>query len=643
MNKLMNVLLLVLASAPYVCMSAPYTGHGADSIPAEVIKKFAPQPLEPALSRRIQQMFDIRSPGLGQVTPDGKKLFFSWKVTGASQVWRLDGPNTFPIQMTGGEDRTSLVDILPNGKKLMISRDRSGEENPGIYWQDIAGGALNKIFHEPKVQARFAFASADSRRVYFTANDVKPDSYALYRHDLESGKTERIFDQDGLWAIVDQRSEDELLLAKRTGSLWSEYFVWKTSSKELIPVVGQNEKEEYEVQFGARPGEFLVLTPKFGEFRRLYVLANGKYKPITPEISWDISDFKIDEARKRIYYNVNEAGYTRLYAIDGKSLKPLGLPEFKYADHVYIGTLSRDGDLISLGMEAAQAPRTAFVYNWKTKKLTQWVVPSAPEADLKKFVPARLEFYLAEDGTKIPMFVRRPPHCEKTLCPVIVEFHGGPESQTQPFFSPVAQLFLDAGFILAEPNVRGSDGYGKTWLNSDNGAKRLTVVTDIRDASNYIRKNWAMDGKAPKIGVYGGSYGGYSAQVAMSMFAGSYDAGFSEVGISNLLTFLKNTAPYRRLLRVTEYGDPEKDAEALKKLSPTSYVDNIKAPLFLVQGLNDPRVPVGEAIQMYETLKKKKVETGLVIFPDEGHGAGKRSNQVLSTGYAIEFFSKHLK
>jgi dipeptidyl aminopeptidase/acylaminoacyl peptidase len=228
-------------------------------------------------------------------------------------------------------------------------------------------------------------------------------------------------------------------------------------------------------------------------------------------------------------------------------------------------------------------------------------------------------------------------------CPVLVEFHGGPESQATPGFSPGAQLYLDAGFILVEPNVRGSDGYGKAWLAADDGPRRLDVITDIEDAGRWARAAFTVDGVPPRVGIMGGSYGGYATLIGMTMFAGTFDAGASNVGISNLVTFLMNTAPYRRILRISEYGDPEKDREALVKLSPSSYVDRVKGPLLIIQGASDPRVPAGEAIQIFDALTARGVPAELLIFADEGHGAQKRENLVQTIGRQLEFFTKTLK
>ena len=190
--------------------------------------------------------------------------------------------------------------------------------------------------------------------------------------------------------------------------------------------------------------------------------------------------------------------------------------------------------------------------------------------------------------------------------------------------------------------MRGSDGYGKEWINADNGAKRLDVISDIEDAAIYLKKNWAKDGKAPKLGVMGGSYGGYSTLMAMTRFAGAYDAGVSMVGMSNLVTFLNNTASYRTVLRTTEYGDPEKDKEVLERLSPVTYLDQVEDPLLIIQGASDPRVPVGEAIQMHEKMKEKGLDSKLILFADEGHGTSKRENRVLEWGHALKFFEQHL-
>jgi dipeptidyl aminopeptidase/acylaminoacyl peptidase len=630
---------------PLMAQTPPaYKGHGVDSVSAEALAKFAPKPLPPELAGRIQQMMDIRAPGMGQVSPDGTQLFFGWSVTGTPQIWRLDGPNTFPVQLTGGDERTTLADISPDGRTLIVQRDRKGEENPGLYLMPASGGPLTEIQHVKDVQTAYQFTSADGAWIYFTANDQKPDSYAVYRWNTKTGAKEALVTEPGLWQIADHKADGTLLLAKATGSLTSEYWEWQPGAKKPVPVLGQDRPEEYQAVYGAVPGQLVVLTPKLGEFRRLSLFEGGKLTPITGDLKWDVASFSVDEAKQRILYTVNEAGYTKLFALDARTLAPIALPTLPAgADHVYSGATTRDGRYTTFGVETATAPRTSYVYDWKNAALTKWVVPSAPGMETSTFSVATLEEYPARDGTMIPVFVRRPRTQGDGPAPVIVEFHGGPEAQAQPGFSPYAQMFVDAGFVYVEPNVRGSDGYGQAWLDSDNGARRLKVWTDIEDAATWARTAFAVDGKAPRVGVMGGSYGGYATLAAMTQFAGAYDAGVSIVGISNLVTFIQNTAPYRRVLRMTEYGDPDKDRAAMVELSPTTHIQKLKAPLQIQQGATDPRVPVGEAVQMYEAASRTGVPTELIIFADEGHGAGKRENQVLMIGHALRFMETYLK
>src|SRR6185503_3351643 len=219
--------------------AASYQGHGLSSVAPEILAKFAPVPLPSEVSRKIQALLDVRSPNPGQLTPDGKSLYFGWSISGTRQVWRLDGPQRFPVQMTGGEDRTELLGITPNGRRLILARDRKGEENPGLYLQDPKGGPLEVIQHKPKVQTFFQGVTDDARTLYYRANDIKPESYAIYRYDLEKKQRELVFDQEGIWVVGDFRPDGRLLLGKEVGGNMTEYFEWDPAKKALSPLFGQ--------------------------------------------------------------------------------------------------------------------------------------------------------------------------------------------------------------------------------------------------------------------------------------------------------------------------------------------------------------------------------------------------------------------
>jgi len=531
---------------------------------------------------------------------------------------------------------------VPDGSELVIGRDRAGEENPGLYLQKPEGGPLTAIQHKPGVQTFLQFVTDDSRFVYFRANDVAKDSFVIYRYDRTSKQREVVLDAPGLWSVADHRPDGRLLVAKAVGANMAEFYELAPGERTPKPLFGQGEREEFVAMWAAQPDEVVVQTPKFGEFRRLYRFKQGKFTPISPEIKHDVESFSMDRKRQRITYQVNEGGFTRLKALDAKTYNPVKLPQLPEADHIFAGSHSRDGRYLVIGVETSQSPMRSFVLEWSTNKLTEWVVPSAPEVDTSRFAVAKSMTYPARDGTQVPMLVRRPAQCDEP-CPVVVSFHGGPEAQAQPGFNTRAQLFVDAGFVYVEPNVRGSDGYGKTWLHADDGAKRLAVITDIEDVARYIRSAWAKDGRQPRIGVMGGSYGGYSVQIAMTMFAGAYDAGASIVGISNLLTFLKNTAPYRRTLRVYEYGDPDKDAEFLAQISPISEVGKIVDPTFVYAGANDPRVPRTESDLIVKALRERRVPSEYMVADNEGHSLARKETQVEFMARCARFLEGHLK
>jgi protease II len=411
MNKRSLTFLITFASLGLIALpaTAQYKGLGRDSLDPAVLKRYAPQPLSPSITRPIESVLDVRSPGLGMVTPNGKQMFFTWGITGTVQVWRLDGAQKFPVQVTGGQDATTIAGLTPDGKHLLLSRDRQGEEAPGLYIQSTNGGQLEEIQHLSGVRTSLQYISNDSRIIYFSANDVKPDSIVIYRYDLQTKQKVAISGGDGIWWIADvfvnpqTGDREKFLFAKATGSLSREYYEYDVKTRKTSPMLGQDEKEEYTVQYGTKSDQYLVLTPKFGEFRRLYRYQDQKFSPITEDLTSDIESFDIDEQRQRILYAINDAGYTRIKAIAADNLTEIKLPEFGNADHIHIGTTTRNGRFTTIGVETATAPRLSYVYDWKNQKLTQWVLPSTPEIDTTKFAVAKLDKYITRDGVSIPM------------------------------------------------------------------------------------------------------------------------------------------------------------------------------------------------------------------------------------------------
>lgn len=624
-----------------------YSGHGSQSLPQEIINKYAPKPLDPELTAKLETLMEIRNPSSGVMSEDGTFVLFNWNVSGLSHVWRLDLEGGVPVQLTGGVQSARLVGLSPLGDVFYFSRDQNGDEYFGLYEMSVSGGDARVIVARERVMVGLQYISSDNQTLLYYANDKRAQDYTLYRYDRKTQTSSVVLDRPGFWRVADHHEDGRTLVVRYKTNVTSEYFEIDEKTGSITPVLGVDDDHDYQVVLTNQAHEYIVRTNRFGEFHRVF-LFNRKsltFTPLSPDRALDVTGVSLVKDRSVLLLSLNDQGYSKIEAYHYPDMKSLNIPQGSYEniDSISWGATTRNGHFTTVSIErAASLPETGYI-DWRKKTYTIQSQASIPEISLSSLVADKLEYYTARDGVRIPMFVRRPPQCEKTLCPVIVNFHGGPESQARPGFYPQLQAYMDAGFIYVRPNVRGSRGYGKSWISADDGPKRLEVLSDIADAGLYIKKNWAQNGQSPKVGVMGGSYGGYATFIAMTKYAGVYEAGVASVGMSSLVTFLQNTADYRRALRESEYGQLDKDLEALIALSPITYFDQLKDPLMILHGATDPRVPAGEAVQMKSMMDNKGVKGELILFGDEGHGIRKRENRVLGLGHTLQFFEQHLK
>ncbi|MCP4657871.1 MAG: S9 family peptidase, partial [bacterium] len=338
-----------------------------------------------------------------------------------------------------------------------------------------------------------------------------------------------------------------------------------------------------------------------------------------------------------LLWNVGGKSETSFLDLETSELTPgLDLP----AEIVGGGTFSRDGRFLAMPLSGSAAPTDIWVLDRQSGKLTQ--VTHSPHAgvDLEAMVRPELVYYPAHDGLELSGWLYRP--AGKTApVPYVLSFHGGPEGQARPSFRGFFQSLLSRGIGVFAPNVRGSSGFGKRFVNLDNGALRFDGIKDLKSSVDYLVEKRIADPE--RIGIMGGSYGGYMTMVGLAWYPELFAAGACISGVVNFETFFANTEPWMAAISTVEYGDPETEAQLLRDLSPIHKVDQVQAPTLVVHGANDTNTPVVEAEQVVESLKERGVPVEYLLFPDEGHGVSKTANRITFTVALVKWFERHLK
>jgi dipeptidyl aminopeptidase/acylaminoacyl peptidase len=389
-----------------------------------------------------------------------------------------------------------------------------------------------------------------------------------------------------------------------------------------------------------------IVSDEGSEFATLqyYDFQKKSFTPITAAVKWDVQRMEVNEQGTQIAFVTNEDGYSRLYLLNTSSNK---YEEVKDLPKGVIGNIEfhPDGSKLALSLTTSVRPSDVYVLHLESRQLERWTFSETGGLNPSSFTEPELVRYPTFDkegkqARQIPAFIYRPKNAAGKV-PVLINIHGGPEGQsTANFSSSIQYLVNELGIAVVVPNVRGSSGYGKSYLKLDNGFLRENSVKDIGSLLDWIAKQPNLD--AGRVAVMGGSYGGYMTLACMTNYNDRLKAGIDVVGISNFVTFLKNTSDYRRDLRRVEYGD-ERDAKMeahLQKISPNNNVKKITKPMFIIQGKNDPRVPVTEAEQMVEALKKNGNPTWYLMAKDEGHGFRKKSNRDFQNAATMLFLEQ---
>lgn len=613
----------------------------------------------PELFRRLAQYQSVRGAAFRGWSPDGQGILISTRFANSSQLHRVSQPEGRREQITFEEEPVGGVFIpAATDGAIVLTMDRGGNENGQLLLLDRQR-FTTMLLTDGKSRNLLQTFRADGSKAIVSSNQRNGRDMDLYLFDPRKAGFERCVlevDRQTL-SVLDWSRDGRTLLLERYVSINETYpslLDLETGKQTDLPRPSPEVAAYGAAAFAPDGKSVYIATDAGAEFRRLgkVDLATGKYTWLTADIAWDVTDVKVEPRSGDVAVAVNEDGATGLYffakgSAQRKQLKlPLGI--------ISGLEFSPDGQQLGFTLSRPDAPPDAYSLRLADEALTRWTISEVGGLDPASFVaPARIQFPSFDDRA-IPAYyfrprdvvnpvLQRPQPPAKRRLPVLISIHGGPESQYQPFFLPLTQFYVnELGIAVIYPNVRGSAGYGKTYLKLDNAEKREDAVRDIGALLDWIAKQPDLDSE--RVAVIGGSYGGFMVLSSLTHYGSRIRAGIDIVGIANFLTFLEKTASYRVDLRRAEYGDERDEAMRAKfvEISPLNHADKIESALMVVHGKNDPRVPFFEAEQIAAKVRARGRPVWSVFANNEGHGFSKKDNADYQRAVEVMFLRQHL-
>lgn len=596
---------------------------------------------------RLNQYSNIRGADMQGWSPDGNGILISTRFANSSQLHRVYTPGGRREQVTFFEEpvRGGFIPEAADGS-LLLSMSAGGNENYQVYLFDRSS-FTNTLLTDGTSRNSLGAIRDDGKQVVISSNKRNGRDTDLYIADPRTPDSmEMIFETDGeYWYPADWSQDASTLLLGRYVSINESYFALldvKTRKRIDLALPDGVQAAIGNLRFSPDSKSIYITTDARGEFNRLarYDIASKEYKWLTESIDWDVSELEVHPESGQIAFAVNEDGASRLFLLEGNTPRPLPLP---------LGILSSiefspDGKQLGFTLSRPDAPSDAYSLSLDDEQLTRWTYSEVGGLDPDKFVtPTRIQFK-SFDERNIPAYYYKPADASRdNKAPVVISIHGGPEGQYQPYFSGSSQYYVnDLGFSVIAPNVRGSAGYGKTYLKLDNAELREDSVKDIGALLDWIAQQPELD--ESRVAVVGGSYGGYMVLASLVHYSDRIKAGIDIVGIASFTTFLENTAAYRQDLRRAEYGD-ERDPKmraVFDRINPTSNADKIRSALMVAHGVNDPRVPFSEAQQIADKVRSQGRPVWTVYADNEGHGFGKKDNADYVRAVQVMFLKHNL-
>ncbi|MGQ9635386.1 MAG: S9 family peptidase [Bryobacteraceae bacterium] len=629
------LLLSLPALAQYLPVAANLTVEGIPPIPL-------------SLYERLEQYSEFRSASLLDWHPTRREILISTRFGDVPQVHHVAMPAGARTQLTFFSDRVTGASYQPaDGSFVLFSKDTGGGEFYQLHRFDPVAGRYTLLTDGKSRNTTVTWVRDGSRVAWASTrrNGRDTDIWIMDPRDPASARL-LVEVSGGGWEPVEWSPDGERLLIAETKSVnESSLFLVNPASGAKEPATPPGPPAYYGSAAFAGDGEGIYLiTDRDSNFRRLAYLnlASRQLRFLRPDLRRDIARLAITKDGRRLAYVVNEDGAEVLHVLDTATEKELSLPKLPYG---VIGGLRwhNNGRDLGFTFASARSPSDVYSIDVEAGTLTRWTFSETGGLNAAEFSEPELIRWKSFDGLTITGFLYLPPKRFAGPRPVIINIHGGPEGQSQPTFLGRNNYYLnELGIALIYPNVRGSTGFGKKFVNLDNGYKREDSVRDIGALLDWIAADPRLDSK--RILVTGGSYGGYMTLAVMTHYNDRLCCGVDVVGISNFVTFLERTEAYRRDLRRAEYGDERdpKMREFLLSISPANNARKITKPLFVVQGKNDPRVPASESQQMVAAIRANGGTVWFLMADDEGHGFAKKKNQDFQFAATVLFVERYL-
>jgi dipeptidyl aminopeptidase/acylaminoacyl peptidase len=640
--------LALLLAAPCAAQGEPPTRTASDG---NVILSGIPE-VPPEIPERLGPYQNTRAAGFADWLPGGRGIYVTTRFGNTTQLHRVDAPAGARHQLTFADEPVGGVRRRPGHAEVLYSMDVGGGEFFQLFLFDPATGRARRLTDGRSRNISPSW-SRDGARIAFTStrrDGRSNDVWVMEPGDTASARPVLQAPDGTLWTVRDwDPAGGRLLVSNYVSVTDSRIHLLELATGELRLLAGGPDARGVHAPQGFAPdGRGIFLTTDRGsEFTRLAYLPleGGQPEVVTGDIPWDVGGFARSDDGRRAAFVANEGGISRLYLMDPATRR------YRMVESVPVGIVggvrfSPDGGRLAFTLNSATSPSDVYSLELAADPLghgalTRWTYSEVGGLDPSTFVEPELVEYPSFDGRTIPAFVYRPagpgPH------PVLINIHGGPESQARPGFNSVFQSWVgEYGIAVIAPNVRGSTGYGRTFVGLDDGVLREDAVRDIGALLDWIDARPELD--ESRVMVYGGSYGGYMVLASLMHYSDRLRGGVNIVGISDFVTFLQNTQGYRRDLRRAEYGD-ERDPEMrafFERISPLRNAHRITAPLFVIQGNNDPRVPVSEAEQIVRVVRENGRPVWYMNALNEGHGFARRENQDLMRDLVVLFFLEHL-